>query len=464
MGNIRHMLDKLYVKIIKVGYVAACPKIQYWLGCIFALASSVAHTEDSVVDGHFSFTSNSLNTRVGNVPGNRQVGSMFFDYKKNLSDPDEQAVSRRFTLAAQQNDQGLLQYSLQEAYLGGHITSKDTLKFGRQNLDWSKVDATWGFGKMNNRRNFDFFEPGQEGLVGLLYEHKGSNGLRYRVFASGLYVPETNPSYDINKKRKTIKCKTPWCDAPSTTTDVQGNIKRIEYNVNYPSISDVIFRYSVGMNVGYESKHWVWDNFYMRKPENNLTTKVSVNLNAFADVVKAYIDPQVYYHDMVGSNLKYRNNDLEMYVGGFASRPSSFPDGDRDATRATTLKTGKIKEDYVGGGISKTNSEYSVALNYVARLSPYNRDAENLSADPRWNQAVNVSLMKNLYRFMLAGDAKYDMLTRDRLVMVRVFFNVTNNLLATFGMNLIGTPSDGKSFWSPYTNNDALFVGLRYVY
>jgi hypothetical protein len=457
-------LDKLYEMLIKVGPVARSPKLQYGLGCIFALLSSLAFAEEGKHSGNVGFISNQINTDVGDVPGNRFIGSANFDYKKMPLDPDARVASRRLTLAAQINDQSLLQYSVQEAYLGGNMTSKDSIRFGRQILDWSPIDHTWGFGKLNNRRNFDFFEPGQEGLTGFVYEHRGSNGMRYRVFASGLYIPELSPPVDVNDSKKTIKCRSPWCDAPSSETEVEGSTKSIEYEVEYPSVSEVIFRYSIGYNLGWENDHWSLEQYYVRKPENSLTTSVGVAYNSFEDVVKAKIDPQVYYQDFLGANLKYKNRDLLMYVSGFASRPSSYPDGDQRATEWTEIKTAKIREDYMGGGISRVNADYGIGFNYIARLSPFDRDKESLAQDPRWNQALNFFLMKNFSKLTLSGDVKYDMLTRDRLIMVRGFLNLTKSLLLNAGMNLIGTPGDGKSYWSPYTNNDSLYAGLRYIY
>ena len=471
MSKIGLTLDKLYVQIIKVGPVAHSPKIQKLLGCLFALISAVAHCAESAIDGSIGFISNQLDTRVGDVPGNRFIGDSYFDYKKLSLDPDAPEnkdetpmIKRRLSLAAQINDQSLLQYSVQEAYVSGKLSDKDFIKFGRHVIDWSILDSSWGFGKINNRRNFNFFEPGYEGLTGLSYEHKGSNGMRYKVFASGLYIPEVNPPYDINKSNKTIKCRSPWCDAPATSTTVDGDVKPIEYSVKYPSISDVIFRYSFGFNIGWENQHWSFDNFYLRKPENNLTTEVTVALDPFRDVVKANIDPQVYYQDIVGSSLKYRNEDLLMYVSTFASRPSSFPDGDRQATEWTEIKTAKVREDYAGAGIQQVNADFGMGLSYVARLSPFNRNKAQLAQDPRWNQALNVFMTKNFGKLTLSGDAKYDMLTFDRLVMLRAAYNLTKSFMVNLGMNMIGTPSDGESYWSPYTNNDQVYAGLRYVF
>jgi hypothetical protein len=421
--------------------------------------------------GHIGAASNQLNRDVGDVPGNRYNGDLRFTYEQNTND----RLERKFDLSALVNDQSLTMYSVQEAYVGvkgifkeplnANSKTGDKLKIGRQVLPWSQVDAHWGFGKLNNRRNFDFFDPGQEGLVGLGYENHSSSGFFWKAFGSGLYVPEMNPGLDINKSDNTITSRNHWADAPASSTNVEGNDTPIQYIVDYPQINEVIYRYSVGLNAGWENKHWAVDGFFMRKPENQLTTLVEVAVADDAESVKAFITPQFYYHDLYGGNLKYRNADLEMHISGIAIRPNTFPDGNQTATSYTEIKTEKRREDYVGGGISKINDKYGMGANYVARLSPFDRDRDSLAQDPRWNQAVNAFVMRNFGRtFKLSADIKYDMLTTDRLVMVRAGYKVSKELLMTFGVNMIGTPQSGKSFWSPYTNNDAVYGGLRYLF
>lgn len=432
---------------------------KYAIGSLVAMAS-MSHAASSTIDGHVGALSNQAFKNVGNVPGNRYNADFDFKYSKDSTEE----IERRFHAAALVNDEGLLMYSVQDAYIGGVIAGKNHVRLGRQVLPWSEVDHVWGFGKLNNRRNFNGFTPGQEGLIGLLYERKSSNGMRYRAFVSGLYVPETNPALDIDKKNRTIESRHPWADVPATRSEVEGQMMDIKYDVDYPEISDVIYRYTVGGNIGFEGKHLVIDGFFMRKPENTLTPDVEVNVDFVNKVVNANIDPRFYYHDVMGLTTKYRNHDYEMYLSGIAIRPNEFPDVDENV-RYTEIKNKKRREDYVGGGVSKSNDLYTLAFNYVARLSPFDRKKDDLSQDPRWNQALNLFALRNFGpKFSLSADAKFDMLTMDRLFMVRANYKVTKELLVNFGVNAIGTPTDGKSYWSPYTNNDAVYGGLRYVF
>ena len=437
------------------------------------LIGGASYRDDSnedAIQGHIGGMSNQMNRDVGDVPGNRYNADVRFSYLKDRPD----SLNSKFDLSALVNDESLVMYSLQEAYLGKKGVFKgydqiektgDQFKVGRQVLDWSMVDRYWGLGKLNNRKNFDFFDPGQEGLIGLSYGQKYSSGFHWQAFGSGLYAPETNPGLDINKSDQTITSRNPWANAPASTTNIDGNETPIKYIVDYPSISDVIYRYSIGVNAGWENKHWGAGGYFIRKPENQISTNVEVALADDAASVKAFIKPEFYYHDVFGGNLKYKNSDLEMYVGGMGIVPNTFPDGNQAATTYTELKTEKRREAYLGGGISRINDKYGMGFNYVARVSPYDRDRDSLAQDPRWNQAVNLFVSRNFKRnFRLSGDIKYDMLTTDRLVMLRAGYKVSKEMLLTLGVNMIGTPNTGKSYWSPYTNNDAVFAGLRYIY
>lgn len=443
-------------------------KLLPFIGLCFVATARSASFNFGRVDGHVGALSNQMSSNIGNVPGNRYNIDANIDFKKDFKSRYSTDSEARFNLSALRNDESLMMYSLQEAYIGKRFTSKDHFRIGRQVLDWSPVDAHWGFGKVNNRMNFNFFEPGQEGLVGMTYERRSSNNMRYGLFGSVLYVPELNPEFDINKKRGTVKSRHPWADAPATSAPILGVDTPIRYEVDVPEATDVVRKASFGGNIGMESKHWFFDNFFMRKPENQMSQKVDVKVVSIPgqdDFIRARVKPQFYYHDVIGSSLRYRNQDVELYASVISSKPNTYPDVDSAAVLQTEIRTKKYREDYLGVGISRINDLYGMGFHYVARLSPYDRDKDFLSIDPRWNQALNFYLARKFFqRISLSADIKYDMLTTDRLAMFRASYLARKNLLVNLGVNLIGTPNNGKSFWSPYTNNDALYAGMRYVF
>jgi len=438
--------------------------------CLCTAVNAAFAANNDIIQGYIGGSSNQINQDIGDVPGNRYYGDLNFSYFKDGA----YELERKFDFSALVNDQSLTMWSLQEAYAAknglfksyNHVDKTgDQLKVGRQNLKWAPVDQAWGLGKLNNRKNFDGFDPGQEGLTGVGYENKSSSGFIWKVFGSPFYAPEMNPSLDINKSDSTITSRNPWANPPAATTNIDGNETPIQYIVDYPQISDVIYKYSIGADFGWENKNWAANGYFIRKPENQSSSNVEVALAEDAASVKAFVKPEFYYHDVFGGNIKYRNADLEMYVGGIGIFPNTFPDGNQVATTYTEIKTAKKRESYLGGGISRENDKFGMGFNYIARVSSFDRDLDSLSQDPRWNQAVNVFLSRNFKRkYRLSGDVKYDMLTTDRLVMLRAGYKVSKELLMTLGVNMIGTPTNGKSYWSPYTNNDSVFAGLRYIF
>lgn len=410
--------------------------------------------------GSVGARSNQLADGVGDVPGNRYNMDLSFDYHKHRPGLWE----KRFRFNALVNDESALMYSVNEAYLTNRW-GRSELQLGRAILDWSDVDSHWSFGKLNTRQNFNFFEPGQEGLMGITFKRRHANGFRFHIFGSPLYVPETNPSLDINKSKGTITSKNPWAKPPARTARISSTDVPIFYDVNYPQISQVIFRPSAGFNLGWENKHWEGGFYYLRKPENNVSTQVEVSVANDISVVNAKITPRFYYHDVYGGNLRWKNKDATIYFSGIAVRPNTNPDKSTGEVEYTELDVEKRREDYVGGGIAQENDLFGMGFNYVARLSPFNRSEDILAEDPRWNQAINGwARYAFSSHFSASFDIKYDILTTDRLVILQANYYPVRMLALNAGVNMIGTPNDGNSYWSPFKNNDAVYAGLRYLF
>ena len=68
-------------------------------------------------------------------------------------------------------------------------------------------------------------------------------------------------------------------------------------------------------------------------------------------------------------DIMNQSSDVDSLMG----RGNDYPDVD-ERVRYTEIKNKKRREDYVGGGISRSNDLYTIAFNYVARLSPFDRN------------------------------------------------------------------------------------------
>ena len=412
--------------------------------------------------GEFGFQSNALVDNVGEVPGNKHFGSLDLKYKNLSSSNNLQAISFQSRL----NDEDVYQYSLSEAYLEFKY-STSRLAIGRTNLEWSHTDNVWGLGSINNRINFDYFEPGREGLVGVFYDKKFGNGVDISLFGSGIFIPELSQGMIIDSKKGTIKCKSAWCDAPSASAEVEGRDVPIHYDVRYPDTADVVFRHSAGFKLGYALDEKFYVSFYqLHKPENSVSVTAQVSVEADLSVINAEVTPQFFYHDVRGSNVEYKFSDqLKLYASGISVIPNKYPDSDVPNIQYTGIKPQKKKVTYLSSGGFYKNTDWSAHAGYIARISEFDTESDILVDYPRWNQAVHLGIKKIFSRkIRVALDVKYDMLTEDRLTMFKADYSIAPSIVAAFGVNVIGTNKTKESYWSQYENNDSLYSSLKYIF
>lgn len=417
--------------------------------------------KDSLMSGNFGFQTNDIIEDVGDVPGNKNFGSLNIKYQSF----NENNVYKGFEIKSQINDQEVLQYSIKEALVEFRY-SNSRFAIGRTTLDWSHADEVWGLGKINNRVNFDYFEPEQEGLIGMFYDKKFGNGFDVGIFGSFVYVPEMSQGMVIDKDKRSVVCKTLWCDAPSASAEIQGRDVPIHYDVNYPEMSDVVMKYSLGMKLGFSSDKFTLNTYYLRKPENGLSVIAEVSVPAAVTEINVNVTPQFYYHDVKGANAEINfTENFKVYGSYLNIAPQNFPDGNTPYIQYTGIKPNKKKEEYLSGGMKFSNEDFKSHLGYIARVSEFDTENEILVDYPRWNQAVHLALSKNLSRKIFVGlDYKYDTLTEDRLTMFKTSYSFGPSVVATVGVNIIGTNDSKSSYWSKFENNDSVYSSLKYTF
>lgn len=416
---------------------------------------------DSLFTGSAAFRANQLIDDVGEVTGNKHYADLNLKYQ-SFTDSN---VYKGIDISARINDREQMMYSIKEARIQYNY-STSRLAFGRSSLDWSYTDKDWGLGVINNRVNFDFFEPGEEGLTGIFYDKKFENGFHYSLFGSFTYVPELNPGLKIDKKNGTVTCQNPWCDAPSSTAPINNTDVPIFYNVNYPDLADVIFRYSVGARIGYEINNVNIEGYYLKKPENSISTTAEIQYETDKNRLFVDVTPQFFYHEVIGGNFDVKINEyFKMFGSVLSIRPNTFPEGDEPYIQYTGIKPKKKKEEYMSGGLAYGDGLFSAKAGYIARISEFDKENDLLVKYPRWNQAVHLNLNKKFTRKIEAElDYKFDMLTEDRIVLLKTNYRFGQSLIVGLGLNMIGTNPEKESFWSDFENNDSVYSSLKYTF
>ncbi len=415
----------------------------------------------SLLSGDFGFQTNGLVEDVGEVVGNEYFGHLNIKYQSVNSSN----TYKGFEIKTKVNNEEVLQYSLKEAIID-YKYSNSRFAFGRTTLDWSHADRVWSLGKVNNRVNFDYFEPEEEGLVGLFYDKKYSNGVDISLFTSFVYIPEMSQGMIMDKEKGTITCKTAWCDAPSASAEIEGKDVPIYYEVNYPEVSDAVLRFSSGLKLGIEFGNIYINTFYLRKPENQFSVSAEVSTPPEVSQINVEVTPQFYYHDVKGGNAEIKLSEtLKLYTSAISIVPEKFPDGDEPYIQYTGIKMKKKKEDYYSGGLAFDDGSFRSHLGYIARVSEFDTENDILVNYPRWNQAVHFSASKDFSRKIFVHlDYKYDMLTEDRLTMFRTSYSFGPSVVASFGVNVIGTNQSEESYWTKFENNDSVYSSLKYSF
>jgi hypothetical protein len=411
-----------------------------------------------------SFRHNNIAGNLDEVEGNQYWFDADYTYYYQKPFVDKEG---KIDLSLRYNDANYLMFSLKEAQMT-HLGSDWELSYGRLILDWVEIDKVWGLGKVNNRVNFDFFRPGQEGLVGVRFKKSLSSFFLVEVFASAIYVPELNPPLNIDDENQTITSKSPWAQVPDTVTQQSGSTVNLFYDVNTPELSDILFNESYGLNLMFSPLDELhFSAFYMRKPENNLSNTASFTLENSS---RAIIDvtPQLFYHTLYGGQVSYEpNKTWEFYVSYYTSIPGQKPLDDQFILFnqiGIGIEVEKFKEQYLGAGIHYTSDWLNSHVGFLSRTSDFEKTTA-LTKIPRWTEVINIAADVILHEKVSVNfDIKYDTLVQDRLYTFVVNFRPYRNLQLNVGADIIGGPNIGEGYWVTFRDNDSFFAEVKYSF
>lgn len=422
---------------------------------VFTLISSSVFAVG--IDGEVRFQNNRMfGSNIGDVEGNRYYSGVDFNYhdRKNKSFRKDLEFASRLT------DSDEFIYSVREAKLSKDFGYSSTVNVGRIVLDWSEIDVIWGYGSINNRQNFTFYEPGQEGLIGVGYSFE-NDGFKFTAFGSYIYVPELNPGIAIEDGKAVGK--SPWASVPPSTQAVEGKEIDVYYSLNMPEYTEVMYRHTLGLNLEYQSTNAELKAFAIRKPENTPRivargNLISSHLSATGKThIEAVITPEFVHENIVGGTIAAKYDDYKFYVSSLNIYPDQLIIEDNP-----TFVDERTDRNYVGVGIVKANSSVHLGANYVQLINPVEKDKSEDSS--KFMRALDFNLSALLYkRFRLGFDFKYDLEARDQIIQHETSFRIEKNITLAAGFKLIAAPDDA-SFWAEFRNRDMAYTSLSYFY
>lgn len=163
-------------------------------------------------------------------------------------------------------------FILPQAYFTYQKNDQFNVTFGRTVKNFSQLDTYWMMGDILPLFRWDAARPEAQGLAGLFMTYKPSQNVQFDLFGSYLFLPTQGPSFSIIDGKLTSG--NPWFSSPVDALLVSGTTFDLNYSVNTPNISDIIFKPAVGLSVLFQTDDetlWMRSGYFL-KQRNDLIT------------------------------------------------------------------------------------------------------------------------------------------------------------------------------------------------
>ena len=145
------------------------------------------------------------------------------------------------------------------------------LSLGRKKHDWSQAEKLWNMGIWQPRYIWSRLRPEVNGLTGLFLEGQvHSSPVRWTLFVSPVHIPELTPLYRFSNSH--FQSQNPWFSEPAPFATVPGLFenRKIIYNLNLPSPSEVVWQQSLAMQLEWRRKEHFCQMNFAYKPMNQI--------------------------------------------------------------------------------------------------------------------------------------------------------------------------------------------------
>ena len=401
--------------------------------------------------------SNQIAPDIGNQKGNRYWGQFDGEYHSSVNNYKTASV-----ISARITDAQEFLISVPEVNIN-YNGSLVELHAGRFIVPWSPIDRNWNLGYINNRKNFTFYNPGEEGLVGVMAGLNFDFGLYSHSFASFVYIPELNPSQTVENGQ--VTSKSIWNSPVPKYAEINGVLTPIRYYLNKPDILDLILRPSLGQKVGYGHQagdfRFDLDGFYMWKPENTIRAGGDARLTTGGEII-ANINAKLYYEEVYGTNFTTKYDDYSAYVSWIRIDPKNAPANDPLFVQYIKIETQLEARNYGGLGIAKHGERFTAGVNWIALLTAPKTGNDLLGNKSRFREALDVFLTwKITEKLTNTFDIKFDVMKRDKIIMEEIGYEFGRGFVGSLGANLIDAPKD-SSYWAKFRANDAVYANMAY--
>lgn len=354
--------------------------------------------------------------------------------------------------------------SVPEAYVSRHI-GRSEYTVGRKIINWQKSSPFWAMGEINPLKNFNLLEQDQEGLFGLHFARK-TKSWGFMVYASGINVPQINPTFSAEDGR--VVGKNEWSYPPPAAVRFRGSDIPIFYTIEYPQAADVALQNSVAMKLDFNGESLHCSVFGGRKPEPGIRINATGFYDQAGDRAVVRAKPFVNHHYFWGSGCdRTIDNVLSGSVEISAGVEGVVPErGTDESFEFEALKIQPVYErlTYLTAQAKWRNDFASLSLNSLYLADGDTVNANVFAEKPRWRRAIggqfSWDILESLSLFM---DYKFDVKTKDTVFLSRMDYRLFKHVSVGAGIQILDAP-DENSFWAPFRSNDSVVGQLAYLF
>jgi hypothetical protein len=351
--------------------------------------------------------------------------------------------------------------------------AQQTLTLGRRKMLWNELDARWNFGIWEPVFKWNPLSPERQGLSGLFWQVDRPL-FSMMLFASPIYLPDQGPSYEI--ENGAFVRGNPWFSRPPDSIHIFGETTPIEYNLQRPNDSQVVFQTSYGGRLSFgDPKALLFQMSYIYKPSNQLALGYDGVLDLTKDKGEVNILPEVFYHSLTGADLSYAFANVRLGASAIYDRPSHDKIFDDQWTHPV-FHDAFLSTEFI-------EMKFRFISLYVQRLDINGGDVteEGDLADPSRRPLMIVYPFKQANEVGLRGhvsfahfrhvEATLSYTQSDKNDFSMVKFNTQvnlSNMWSLYGeMQLINAGAltvDNQNDIAQYANNDRYMIGAAYAF
>ncbi len=368
-------------------------------------------------------------------------------------------------------------FILPQSYVSYQKNDEFELTIGRVVKNYSQMDSYWMLGDILPLFRWDAARPEAQGLAGLFMTLKPSKNIQFDLFGSYLYLPTQGPSFSIIDGKLTSG--NPWFSKPVDALSLSGTPFDLNYSVNTPNISDIIFKPAGGISVLLQTADeslWMRTGYFL-KQRNDLITPFEGTLLIAGQTGDIEVYPVVANHKITTLDLGVKGESWNFTLSGIYESDVKFE------TEATWIYPHYSDQYKVGfNALVKINSFQSLEMGGLRTFD--NRvsvrglaGAETIdiySFRNQYDNAVDLRLTSVFFPrqqgFLIKTKARaaYDYKAETTLASLEAIYSPLIDISGFVRADFFGgkrlTTEAYNNLLINYLNKDRIQVGVKYVF